>query len=297
MSANVSAQQAAPPTCPKGYQPYANRCVSQRMADYISCVEASGGNSERIAREVTNANAGKTDVGVTGSGSGVVVKGSGSVTVDRATEHALASKFEQTWTSMGMEECRKVLDPPRPSHAPQSSSSPQSSTEVHTQQAASCCDWIVGRWRASIDRTSSRDLHNVPGFTDHCEWTWEETYVLQVTASPKIAGHLSGSYNGKQEYCYSVADDGVRIQERTLPYDSNNANSRPVDVSISPSDSPLEVKIIAGSCKTDDCAWVAKNSSPTEFVGECLTFCDISLWGPPPAIQQSPVQRIRFVKQ
>ena len=86
------------------------------MADYISCVEASGGNSERIAHEVSNANAGKTDVGVKGSGSGMVVKGNGSVTVDRATEKALASKFEHTWTDKGMEECRKVLDPPKSPH-------------------------------------------------------------------------------------------------------------------------------------------------------------------------------------
>ena len=111
MSGNALAQTQ--PTCPQRFQPYANRCISQRMADYISCVEASGGNSERIAYEVTNANAGKTDVGVKGSGSGVVVKGSGSVTVDRATEQALASKFEHTWTDKGMEECRKVLDPPK----------------------------------------------------------------------------------------------------------------------------------------------------------------------------------------
>src|ERR1700733_3006027 len=111
MSGNALAQTQ--PTCPQRFQPYANRCISQRMADYISCVEASGGNSERIATEVTNANAGKTDVGVKGSGSGVVVKGNGSVKVDRATEHALASKFEQTWTDKGMEQCRKVLDPPK----------------------------------------------------------------------------------------------------------------------------------------------------------------------------------------
>src|ERR1700687_2434547 len=111
MSVNALAQTQ--PTCPKGFQPYANRCISQRMADYISCVEASGGNSEPISFEVSNANTGKTDVGVKGSGSGVVAKGSGSVTVDRATEKALASKFEHTWTDKGMEECRKVLDSPK----------------------------------------------------------------------------------------------------------------------------------------------------------------------------------------
>jgi hypothetical protein len=126
VSGNALAQTQ--PTCPKGFQPYANRCISQRMADYISCVEASGGNSERIALEVSNANAGKTDVGVQGSGSGVIAKGSGSITVDRATEKALASKFEHTWTDKGMEECRKVLDPPKPPH--KSSSTPPNSNQT-----------------------------------------------------------------------------------------------------------------------------------------------------------------------
>lgn len=97
------------------------------MADYISCVEASGGNSERIATEVTNAKTGNTGVGVKGSASGLVAKGSGSVTVDRATEQALASKFEQTWTSKGMEECRKVLDSPK---------SPTQESKATTQKAS-----------------------------------------------------------------------------------------------------------------------------------------------------------------
>jgi len=119
------------PACPKGFQPYANRCISQRMADYISCVEASGGNSERIAYEVSNANSGKTDVGVKGSGSGVVAKGSGSVTVDRATEKALASKFEHTWTNKGMEECRKS---PRPAEVAASAQAKHNAGRFREQQ-------------------------------------------------------------------------------------------------------------------------------------------------------------------
>jgi|HubBroStandDraft_5_1064220.scaffolds.fasta_scaffold40673_2 hypothetical protein len=151
VSANMLAQtqpsqSPAPtqPTCPKGFQPYANRCISQRMADYISCVEASGGNSERIAYEVSNADAGKTGVDVKGSGSGMVIKGSGSVTVDRATEKALASRFEHTWTDKGMEECRKVLDPPKPQphkSAPSASQGPCSSLQVggsHNQSTVNC---------------------------------------------------------------------------------------------------------------------------------------------------------------
>lgn len=131
MSSNALGQSQ--PTCPKGFQPYANRCISQRMADYVSCVEVSGGNSERVAIEVTNAKGANTGVGVKGSGSGVIAKGSGSVTVDHATEQALASKFEQIWKSNGMEECRKVLDPPRPPN-PKTPSSPKSSTEVNSTQ-------------------------------------------------------------------------------------------------------------------------------------------------------------------
>src|ERR1700688_3486857 len=174
------------PTCPRGFQPYANRCISQRMADYISCVEASGGNSERIATEVTNAKAGKTDVGVKGSGSGMVLKGTGSVTVDRATEQALASKFEQTWTAKGMEECRKVLDPPGVTQPKkQSSIQPGQASPVPAVGNTSCCDWIVGRWRASVPRFSERVMHDVDGYTDHVEWRWTEDYALEVYKSSK----------------------------------------------------------------------------------------------------------------
>jgi hypothetical protein len=148
MSANASAQTQA--TCAKGFQPYANRCISQRMADYISCVEASGGNSERISFEVENANAGKTGVGVKGSGSGIVAKGSGSVTVDRATEQALASKFEHTWTEKGMEECRKVLDPPR-SPSPHPNKTPNASgNNVNGNQTAGAPNGIAAAAPAPI---------------------------------------------------------------------------------------------------------------------------------------------------
>jgi hypothetical protein len=51
---------------------------------------------------------------VKGSGSGVVAKGSGSAAISHATEEALANKFEETWHAQGMENCRKVLDPPPP---------------------------------------------------------------------------------------------------------------------------------------------------------------------------------------
>src|SRR5579863_1921365 len=111
---------AEDPKCPKGYQPYANRCVSQRMADYISCVEASGANQQRVATEVSNAQAGAFSAGAKGSGSGVVAKGSGSLVVGKSEEQALAKKFEKTWYSDAMVECRKVLEPTKQASKPHS---------------------------------------------------------------------------------------------------------------------------------------------------------------------------------
>jgi len=284
------------PTCPKGFQPYANRCISQRMADYISCVEASGGNSERVATEVTNAKAGNTGVGVKGSGSGLVLKGSGSVTVDRATEQALASKFEQTWTSQGMEECRKVLDPPGVTQPKkQSSLQPAQAMPVQAAGNTSCCDWIVGRWRASVPRFSERVMHNVDDYTDHVEWRWTEDYALEVAMSSKSAGRLAGSYDGMAKRSYTIANnDGHRFDEKDLDAEPG-ATSR-VDVRMSPADDADELKIFAGNCKSDDCAWVAKASSTTEFVARCLSRCEMSLFGWL-TVHYVPVQQLTFVKQ
>jgi hypothetical protein len=81
------------------------------MADYISCVEASGANQQRVETEVSNAQARALSAGAQGSGSGVIAKGSGSLVVDGSAERALAKKFEKTWFSDAMVECRKVLVP------------------------------------------------------------------------------------------------------------------------------------------------------------------------------------------
>ena len=105
--------RAEDPKCPRGYQPYANRCITQRMADYISCVEATGANQQKVALEVSNARADEFSAGAKGSGSGVVARGSGSLVVDKSAERALAQKFEKTWGSDALVECRKVLAPER----------------------------------------------------------------------------------------------------------------------------------------------------------------------------------------
>jgi hypothetical protein len=125
----VAAEQ---PKCPKGYQPYADRCISQRMSDYIACVGESGGNKESISLEISNAQGGKTVAGAKASGSGPVVKGSGSVILNHATEEAIATKFEEKWGKTAMEQCRKALDPPSaPKQKSQSSTEPADRANLH----------------------------------------------------------------------------------------------------------------------------------------------------------------------
>lgn len=97
--------------CPKGYQPYANRCVTQRMADYISCIEASGGNKQAISDELTQIGGNKTEGSVSASGGNAVVKGTGALTLDKRSESALVKKLEAKWFAGGMSECAKALNP------------------------------------------------------------------------------------------------------------------------------------------------------------------------------------------
>ena len=98
--------------CSKGYQPYADRCISQRMADFISCVEASGGNRELMTEEVRKAGAEKNSAGVQASGKGPVVKATAKVSLDRATEKALARRWETRWFEGGMNTCSQILGKP-----------------------------------------------------------------------------------------------------------------------------------------------------------------------------------------
>src|SRR4051812_32812633 len=119
------------PNCPKGYQPFAQRCVTQRMSDYIACVEASGGNHEEITEEVADVANKQASVGVHGAGSGVVAKGSGSVVLNKKSESELIKTFQSKYYAGAMAECRKVLDqnaspnPHKRSHS--QSSSPKGS--------------------------------------------------------------------------------------------------------------------------------------------------------------------------
>jgi hypothetical protein len=102
-----------PPKCPKGYQPYGERCVTQRMADYVTCLEASGANHQEITEEVNQVANKQVSGEAKGAGSGVVAKGSGSLVVNASSEKELVKKIQQKWYSDAMKQCANVLDPPR----------------------------------------------------------------------------------------------------------------------------------------------------------------------------------------
>jgi len=163
---------AEDPKCPRGYQPYANRCISQRMADYISCIEATGANQQRVESEVSNAQTGQFSAGAKGAGSGVIAKGSGSLVVGKSAEQALANKFEQTWFSNALVECRKALvseksvgtgsatkpnpGPARDSSSPKPQETPQQEVKPQSEQ------FPVNPNRPATEFASKTDEKNVP---------------------------------------------------------------------------------------------------------------------------------------
>lgn len=95
--------------CPAGHQLYAERCVTQKMADYISCVEASGGNKDSITEEMSQVDGRKSGTAVKASGSTVAGKAAGAVVLDKNSESALVKRMEKRWFSGSMSECAKAM--------------------------------------------------------------------------------------------------------------------------------------------------------------------------------------------
>lgn len=109
LSFDVSAQTIG--KCENGYQPLAGRCISNRMSDYIACVEVSGGGKQDfrdfIALKTKDASGG------TGAaqGSGVIVKGSGSIQLQSSKEQEIIKLAEAKFFPGAMSECGKALPP------------------------------------------------------------------------------------------------------------------------------------------------------------------------------------------
>ncbi|HET9307278.1 MAG TPA: hypothetical protein VFO46_14740 [Candidatus Sulfotelmatobacter sp.] len=103
-----------PPKCAKGQQPFGERCVSQRMSDYITCVEASGANHQEITEEVNEVANKQLSGEAKGSGRGAIISGSGSVALSSNSEKELVKKIQQKWYSDAMKHCAIGLEPPTP---------------------------------------------------------------------------------------------------------------------------------------------------------------------------------------
>ena len=117
----------------------------------------------------------------------------------------------------------------------------------------------------------------------------------RIDRSSKSVGHLAGSYDEMVTSSYTVSDkDSTKFDEKNL--NAEPGLIRRVDTRISSADDADELKIFAGNCKSDDCAWVAKPSSTTEFVARCLSRCEMSLFGWA-AVHYVPVQQLTFVRQ
>jgi hypothetical protein len=106
----ISAIEGQDSQCPNGFQPYAGRCISQRMADYISCIEATGGNKEQIHEEISSLLEKEADANVNASGGNSVVKGAANFKLDKKAESALVKTIEKRWFNGGTSECTKVLN-------------------------------------------------------------------------------------------------------------------------------------------------------------------------------------------
>lgn len=107
LTINALAQSAA---CPPNLQPYANRCVSPQMADYISCVEASGGNKQELIDQVAKAKISAAGGTIQGAGRGPAIAASGALSLDKRAESELVARIEKRWFASGMSECRKAME-------------------------------------------------------------------------------------------------------------------------------------------------------------------------------------------
>lgn len=99
--------------CTNEYQPYNGRCISQKMADYIACVEASGGNREATSNEQTRTTTGsipfKAELFVAGELKKILGKAGAGITLDNESENKLVKRIEGSWFKSGMSECYKAF--------------------------------------------------------------------------------------------------------------------------------------------------------------------------------------------
>jgi hypothetical protein len=95
--------------CPPGFQPRAEVCVSQRMIDFIACVQEVGGNKQEVDDFFSETLKGKIKGGAAGQGNGLIVSGKGSLELDKDSEQEIAKRLQTKFFPTGLEQCRMVV--------------------------------------------------------------------------------------------------------------------------------------------------------------------------------------------
>jgi hypothetical protein len=89
----LPATALASPSCKDGFQPRGDVCVSQGMSRYLGCVEASGVKRQEIDEEIASAVTDNNLREATADANGIVLKGGGSVELNKNVENIIADKL------------------------------------------------------------------------------------------------------------------------------------------------------------------------------------------------------------
>lgn len=127
---------------PKRFQAYEGVCLPDRLVGYIKCVIALGGNQLRVTKDESNGSDSHVRVDVAGAAKGVLISGSGRVSVDRKRVDADIKKLDITYGDKATTSCllaagirspppRKRGSPPVPPQSPTNeSNSPAPSADM-----------------------------------------------------------------------------------------------------------------------------------------------------------------------
>ena len=143
--------------CPQGLQPAGSRCVTQPMADYISCIEATGGNKQEIQNEIASVVGTNKSGGAKAEGSAKVVKGTASIVLDNRTEDKIVRKLEAKWYPLNESACANAFTLQRKSYDANRLAAPKAYQERSSDIALPASKklslnghWSIPRLRAKI---------------------------------------------------------------------------------------------------------------------------------------------------
>src|SRR5580692_11048455 len=84
-------------------------CITQRISDYIACIEAAGGNKAEIDHEIASVIKDTASGAASGSASGVILRGSGSVKLSKDGEKKVTDHLSIKYHEGAMYYCGEAL--------------------------------------------------------------------------------------------------------------------------------------------------------------------------------------------